>query len=147
MSMAFRRLAEENGMADHVLHEAARDFARLVCEGDRTKQADKDACDINKIMQRNLETGILPQSRQVPIFGDASEINSLQDALGIIADAGEFFRNLPARARERFGNDPVEFVKASQDPSALPIFRELGLVPPEKEAAAPEGAAAGTGST
>jgi len=147
MSMRFRALAESEGFPLEDLQMYARDFARLECKDDRTTQADKDACDITRIMRQNLESGIMPQTRQVPQFADVSDIGSLQDALQVVADAGEFFMNLPARTRDAFGNDPTQFVLESQDATKFSKFQALGLAP--KDEATPAGgvASGGTGAT
>jgi len=146
MSMAFRRLAESEGFSDEDLQMYARDHARLECRDDRTNQADKDSTDIKLIVARTLQTGIAPMTRQVPQFGDISDISNLQDALDIVAEAGKFFMGLPSGTREAFGNDPAAFVMESQDPAYRRKFQDLGLTP--KDEAAPGGAASsGTGGT
>lgn len=142
MSLAFRRFVEEQGIAPEDYPEVARDFVRTVCVDDRAQQHDKESSDINVIMRRNLAQGILPQTRQIPIFADISEVGSLQEAMAIMDDAQRVFRALDAETREAFGNDPRRFVAAAQDPAAVPLFEKLGLTmkkaaPPEDGGAAP----------
>jgi len=144
VSMRFRLLAEAEGFSADDLQMWARDAARTVCKDDRAKQADKEACDINNIVRRNLESGYLPQTRQVPQFMDISEMTNLQDALEVVRVAGEFFMSLPSRTREAFGNDPAVFVEASQDPRAFPLFQRLGLAPKDEAPPATTGGASGT---
>jgi len=144
MSRAFAVAVEGLDMSGPEVMEAARDFSRLRCKpSTRTKQADKDACDINRIVRRNLESGILPQSTRVPMYGDISEIGSLQEALALVQKAGEDFAALTARQREAFGNDPMRFVQAADNPANAGLFRELGLIP-AKEAPPEPGEAPNT---
>lgn len=132
MSIAFARLVEEEGIPEHEHAAVARDFTRTICRQDKTKQADKDSTDINLIVRRNLETGVMASSRQVPVFADISEITSLQDALQVVADAREFFGKLPARTREAFDNDPVVFVAQSEDEQYRAKFAHFGLIPKDE---------------
>jgi len=147
MSMRFRALAEAEGLSESDHQMYARDAARRECFQDRTKQADKDACDINKIVERNKATGVMPQTRQVPYFADVSEMNSLQDALEVVRVAGEFFMSLPSRTREAFGNDPTRFVMESEDPTKFGKFQALGLAPKDELAPGGGASSSGTGPT
>jgi len=134
--------------ADYVAdggEDSARDFTRVWCMDDRAKQADKDSADINVIMRRNLAAGVLPQTRQVPIFADISEIGSLQEAMEMMDGARAVFMKLDADTREAFGNDPRAFVAASQNDAMRPLFEKLGLtIAKEKAPAGSAGASGGT---
>jgi len=119
--------AVAEGLAATDQAEYARDFVRLRCTDDRARQADKESADINVIMRRHLAQGVLPQTRQVPVFADISEIHSLQEAMEMMDGAREVFGRLPADTRAAFDNDPRKFVAASQDEGARPLFEKLGL--------------------
>jgi len=140
MSMRLRELLGDTPVTADVI----RELTSLACKDDRTKQADKDACDINIIMRRNLESGVLPMSRQIPQFADISAMGTLQEALEVVREAGEFFMSLPARTREAFRNDPAIFAQAASDPAAAGLFRELGLTPADEAPPAAAGGASGT---
>lgn len=146
MSYAFRRLVEDEGVAP--THANAREFARLACDPAEsvTKQADGPASDVNNIVRRFVDTGLLPQSRELPTFGDATIVGSLQDAMNMLIEAGEFFQELPAKMRERFDNDPRLFAMQAGTPEAAEIFREFGYLPKEK-APSDDPTAPGTGGT
>lgn len=140
MSMAFRKFCEEQGIPfDLVDSDMVRDFTQVRCKDDRTKQSDKDASDVNLIVRRNLEAGVLPQARQVPSYGDATIVRDLQEALAIADGAREDFMKLTAQQREAFGNDPLRFVMAASTPGNDDLFRSVGLLPPKEEAPPPEG--------
>jgi len=142
MSRAFALYAEKHGIEPEMYWEEARIFTQVRCFEDLTKQSDKEASDINVIMRRNLASGVLPQTMQIPIFADISEVGSLQEAMAVMDEAKDVFFRLEASIREAFGNDPRRFVAAAQDPAALPLFEKLGLTiakaaPPVEGGAAP----------
>lgn len=147
MSMAFRQFAEEQGFSDETDPEivvlAVREFTQVRCKDDRTKQGDKEAADINVIVRRNLDAGLMPGAGFVPQYGDATVVSDLQSALAIVAGAREDFAQLTARQREAFHNDPMEFVAAATDPTKADLFRSLGMMP-AKEEPAPGGAGSST---
>lgn len=104
----------------------------------RTKQAFKDECDINKIMKRFEKTGILPEMIKVqPHYGDFSDPISYQEALNRVELAKEQFHALGARIRERFGNDPENFLRFATNPSNAEEMVRLGLAT-KREATAPK---------
>lgn len=78
-----------------------------------TMQNFKDDADINCIISRFETTGVLvdptvPVNR-VPNFGDFSELPSFQEAQNVMVAANNAFNALPAKIRERFGNDPATY--------------------------------------
>lgn len=78
-----------------------------------TMQNFKDDADINCIISRFETTGVLvdptvPVSR-VPQFGDFSELPSFQEAQNVMVVATNAFNALPAKIRERFGNNPATY--------------------------------------
>lgn len=93
----------------------------------KTKQAPANEVDINKIMDKYLKTGQLPEPR-TPTFGDATEIPDYETAMNIVNAGREAFEALPAKIRERFGNDPRLFVDFVQDENNYDEAVKLGLV-------------------
>lgn len=78
-----------------------------------TMQSFKDDADINCIISRFETTGVLvdptvPVSR-VPQFGDFSELPTFQESQNVIVVATNAFNALPAKIRERFGNNPATY--------------------------------------
>lgn len=97
----------------------------------RTKQADKDGCDINKILARYVKTGQLPDLiRKDARYGDFASVPGYQESLEIISKAQEQFEALGARVRERFHNDPAEMLAFCSDPKNAKEMIELGLAVP-----------------
>ena len=118
------------------------------CEGESmTQQQFLEECDINRIMQRYQETGVLVDpmvgtgTRQ-PIFGDFSEEFDLREAMDKVNDAYEQFYQLPSRIRERFDNSPVKLLEFLRDSENYDEAVKLGLVKPRETepVAVPEGA-------
>lgn len=102
-----------------------------------TKQEMGRECNINTIMRRALERGMLPNKNLEPLYGDFSSIGSYQDAKIRVQETKAAFMTLPANVRLRFGNDPGALIKFCEDPENLPEAIELGIVekpqPVEKE--------------
>lgn len=97
----------------------------------KTQQAHAAECDINNIVARYKQTGILPEIARQGVFGDVSNIPDYQTALNIVEDAEKAFMALPAKVRERFGHNPGELVDFVQDVKNREEAIKLGLISPE----------------
>lgn len=107
----------------------------------RTKQSFKAECDINTIVSRFLRTGILDfAQKNEPRYGDTTGIE-YQSAMNTVAAAKSLFNELPAALRNRFENEPAQFLDFVQDEDNREEATELGLLkpvePPEEPAAIP----------
>lgn len=115
----------------HLLSPRFRVVTPVVGEG-LTKQSFRDECDINVIMSRYQQSGVLPVvSVREGRFVDAPSTD-YQEAMFQVADARSRFERLPARLRERFENDPGKLVAFLADDKNVAEARELGLVNPER---------------
>jgi len=99
----------------------------------RTKQEFKHECDVNTIIRRFVRDGFLVHmAKGTPKFLDVSEIGDYRTAIDQVRAAEEYFGNLPAKVRAKFGNDAARFLdeagKLSRDE-----LRELGLVELRKD--------------
>lgn len=102
----------------------------------RTKQAFRDDCDINNIMRRYEKTGVLPDIIKTnPQYGDFSEASDYQTALNTVMKAQEQFSALPSKVRERFANDPENFLAFVSDASNKEEMAKMGLLAPAAAAA------------
>lgn len=121
----------------------------------QTLQSFKDDADINCIIARFQNTGVLvdptvPVSR-TPQFGDYSDMPTYQEAQNVIVAANNAFNSLSAKIRERFGNDPaayfdfVQSLKEGSDDYAEAI--RLGIIdkPLDRAPEVPSGSAEGSG--
>lgn len=100
------------------------------CEGhSMAKQSFKDECDINNILKRYEQTGILPEIRQAleGQYGDFSQVADYQNALNSVLLAEEMFAALPAKVRDKFQNNPQGFVEFCMNPKNKDELIALGL--------------------
>lgn len=94
----------------------------------RTEQHHKQACDINHILKRYDRDGVITHVTQAKaMYGDFSEINEYQESLNLVIKSKESFMELPSAIRQRFHNDPGEFLEFVTDPSNLDQMIEMGL--------------------
>lgn len=101
----------------------------------RAKQSMRDECDINRIMAKYQKTGVIAHvNKHSGVYADVQPIE-YQEAMNTLIAADRMFAELPATARKRFHNDPVEFLTFVQDPQNIEEMRKLGLAKPGKPAA------------
>lgn len=95
-------------------------------EKTRAQQHAKDQCDINIILSKFQKTGRLPLRDRVPIYDDFSTVTDYKESLEILLKATDQFDNLPSELRNRFKNDPAEFLKFVENAEHKELV-ELGL--------------------
>lgn len=101
-------------------------------------QSEKDTVDLNLIMKRFGVTGVLPQGRRIPQYGDFTGVVDFQTGLNAVRKAQESFDELPGAVRARFGNDPQRFLEfcTLRDEEGklvhLEELRKLGFANPEE---------------
>lgn len=100
----------------------------------KTKQEFKDECDINVLMRRYLSSGNFPVGLPLGRYGDFSNVGDFQDAQQVIKTATEQFAGLPSKIRDRFKNNPAEFLAWVGKVENLDEAHSLGLL--SEEAAA-----------
>lgn len=94
-----------------------------------THQSFQDECDINKIMKRYQDTGMIEHVREISTnYGDFSNVDDYQTALNKVISAQESFDALPAEIRKRFKNDPAELIDFMNDPKNAQEAVQLGLL-------------------
>jgi len=98
----------------------------------RTQRHQQDETDINLIVKRYNQTGILPQSALQPLYGDFESID-FQDAQDRIIAARRAFMLIPANIRSRFDNDPGKFVEFASNPENNDELVRLKLRDPPKD--------------
>lgn len=98
----------------------------------RVKQSEKDACDINKLMERYRNGGEIDHiNRAQGQYGDFSSGQSFTDAYTAISKAENAFAVLPAHIRDKFGNNPEVFLYKMEDPKVQKEMSDLGVFDPE----------------
>ncbi len=94
----------------------------------RTKQAHKAECDINTIMAKYRQRGILPHAnRYKGQYMDLPNSTDYEDNLKSIIDAQMAFDSLPSAIRTKFSNNPKEFLEFVQNPENQAEINKLGL--------------------
>lgn len=98
-------------------------------EPSKTKQSFADECDINNILEHFNKTGVLTHyNERQPVYGDFTDPISFQESLNLVIQAHEMFDALPSKIRERFHNDPQEFLDFASDEKNKDEMISLGLI-------------------
>lgn len=102
-----------------------------------TKQEFVRECDINNIIKSYSVTGMLTHVSAKAAMGayqDLPDPSDYQESLHVLMAAETSFMTLPAKLRDRFENDPAEFLAFCSNPANLDEMRTLGLAnPPPRE--------------
>lgn len=100
-------------------------------EGGRemTKQAERDAADINVIMRLWKVNGVAPMTGATPRYGDFGDGIDYHECKNRLLQADADFAALPADVRSHVDNDPGAFLDMFSDPEKVEELVELGLVP------------------
>lgn len=95
------------------------------------KQSFKAECDINTIMQKYQQTGLLDHVQRVQgSYGDFTSVADYQLHLDQVLAAQDAFMALPSSVRKRFDNDPSHLLGFLADPANRDEAIALGLVSP-----------------
>lgn len=96
----------------------------------RVKQSFVAECDINNILKHFSQTGQLTHVRANSAAGTYSDLPDnidFQESMNIIKQSETAFASLPAKVRDRFGNDPAAFLEFMADPNSQDEAIRLGL--------------------
>lgn len=104
----------------------------------KVKPEFKKATDINQILERYKKTGIMNKMYQEPLYGDFTSVEDYQNAMNLAIKTQEQFAGLPSSLRKKFENDPQGFLEFMAKTDNIDEKRALGLLPPERQAEAPE---------
>jgi len=110
--------------------EPRKRFEKTFTQPSLANQSMKDECDVNVIMRRYEQTGILQHVARVEgRYGDYIGYPDFQEAMNAVTEAQEMFMTLPASIRDRFGNSPEAFLAFAQDENNLEEMTRMGLLP------------------
>jgi len=94
-----------------------------------TVQNDRQAADINVILRKYKQTGIVDSLRNADmIFKDVSEFTDLTDAFGQARVAEKAFMKLPSKVREVFNHDVAQWLDAAHDPEKINELVAKGII-------------------
>lgn len=100
-------------------------------EESRVQQHLAEETDINRIMAKYQKTGILTHvNRYAGEYGDFSGVPDYKEGLERIQAAEDMFMSLPSSIRDRFKNDPANFIEFATNSDNLEEMRKMGLAPP-----------------
>lgn len=98
-----------------------------------TKQEFQFECDINNVIKSfkpHHMAQMLQQNLNAGNYSDLPDSYDFQEALHLVKDAEAQFMTIPAKVRDRFGQDPAQFLMFLNDPRNLDEARSLGLAKP-----------------
>lgn len=99
----------------------------------RTKQSDSADCEINNIISKYMRTGAIDHfTTHEGNYSDCTGAD-FETAMNIVADAQNMFADLPSKLRNRFENDPRQFLDFVQDENNKSEMADLGLTNPSPE--------------
>ncbi len=91
----------------------------------RTKQSQKDECDINKLLERSArEGGLSHLDKYQAKYGDFSGYN-YEEHICKIAEMQTCFEDLPAEIKREFNQSPDEFFEFVTNPANIDRLPEL----------------------
>lgn len=98
-----------------------------------TKQEFKEEADINILMSKYIATGILPNMNEsAPQYLDVTGIE-FQESMQFVAGAKSLFMEMPSAIRNRFQNDPAQFLDFCSNDKNRDEMAEMGLLRPKSE--------------
>jgi len=100
-------------------------------EPSRTVQSAKQECDINFILRNYQKTGMLEHINKYQAQYGEVPSHDFREALEIVKQAQTVFDALPSNVRNRFANDPAQFLSFCENPANLSEAKLLGLAKPD----------------
>lgn len=127
-----RRLGDHQEMSERP-DGSIRVVTKPSGEPSRVQQQFLEASDINNIMRKYHQTGMVTHLNHNPgRYADLTKIKNYQDSLQTVINAEAAFMTLSSDVRKRFSNSPQEVINFLQNPNNLDEAVKLGLVkPPE----------------
>lgn len=107
-----------------------RPRVQLFCNDDPVVQQHfRDECNVNLIMAKHGASRILEHYGQYQgNYGDFTNVQDYQTSMNQVIAAQEMFMSLPSDMRNRFGNDPSQFLSFVSNESNRDEMRRLGLL-------------------
>jgi len=90
------------------------------------KQEFRDEADINRIMAKYRQTGVLERARVPAVFGEDAGFKTYADAYDALERAREQFLLLPPEIRLELGNDPGRYRELSSEDGVRRVLDRIG---------------------
>lgn len=128
---AKRVYRKENDMEFRTAYERCEHKGIEFSEPTMAQQSFKDECDVNNIIARYTQTGVIPDyltQAAEGVYGDFSEVGDYTDMQNQIIKAKESFAALPSDVRRRFNEDPAQLIAFVRNKDNYDEAVKLGLV-------------------
>jgi phage internal scaffolding protein len=99
-----------------------------VCGKSLTEQAHRNETNINYILEDYRKTGLLKHAKDYEGKYDDVSVQDFQDAMFLVKRASDMFNDLPNDIRQRFGNDPGQFIQFTQNPENKAEMEKMGII-------------------
>lgn len=105
---------------------------KFFTEPSLAQQSFKKECDVNEIMKKYRKSGDPSVLSKLGTYteghyGDFSAVGDYRSALDAVSRAADVFDALPAKVRQRFGNDPASFLDFCNDSANFDELVAMGL--------------------
>jgi len=98
----------------------------------KTRQCHKTECDINVVMSRYRQTGLLNHlSKHQGVYMDVPDGAEFSTAMNTVVEATESFESLPAEVREHYRNSPALFLDAVTSGKDTEYLTEHKIIHPK----------------
>lgn len=100
-----------------------------------TEQQHRSECTPQAILERHRRTGVMTVMKKSPTYNTFTPSGDYLDACNVVIAAQSQFDSLPAAVRDRFGNNPEEFLAFCNDENNADEMIKMGLkdAPPREE--------------
>lgn len=98
-----------------------------------TKQEFVKECDVNNVIKSyspRAMAALIAENAARARYEDLPDEIDFQQSMQLVRDAEAAFMTLPAKVRDRFGQDPAQFLAFISDRANIEEARALGLVKP-----------------
>lgn len=110
-----------------------------VGEASLTQQHLAEETDINYILAKYQKTGVITHvAKFAGQYGDFSGVPDYKTGLEMVMAADDMFMSLPSSIRDRFGNDPAQFIAFATDEKNHDEMIKMGLAPRPAEPPKPQ---------
>lgn len=95
-----------------------------------TKQSFAAECDINRIVDKFPvvdDTAVL-DNMPMELFGNIVTPNEMTGAVEVVNLVNKQMMSLPAKLRDKFGNDPIKFLEFLEKPGSLDYLKKEGYI-------------------
>lgn len=102
---------------------------QICCDPDlsQTEQSHKDECDINNIVYRFQKGDVLDHRNEHRGEYGFATAQTYNEAMNVVTKGMSMFEDLPSHIREKFKNDPAQFLEYVQNDKNAKEMVKLGL--------------------